>query len=103
MTRVLFVLTILSACLAIGCTPSPGADKAGESAANPTPAGNAPAGDSNGVQVMPSAAGGMAPVTGAQNIQGDGGFGVGSAAKDMARNKAAGGGSSLDQLPVGDE
>jgi len=94
------ILGVLTA-TAIGCTPT--TEPAKEAAAPPAPEAPTPANNASGVNVMPSAAGGMAPVTGAENLQGGGGYGVGSAAKDKARSMGGVGGSSLDQLPLGDQ
>lgn len=63
--------------------PVAGEEQAGAAAAT---------GGGGGVQVTPSAAGGLAPVTGTESLQG-GGSGVGQAAKDMARDVAGSAGS----------
>lgn len=51
----------------------------------------APAGGDSGIQIHGAGAGGIAPVTGTENLQGSGGGGggVGQAAKSAAQNAAA--------------
>ena len=71
---------LAAALLAFGCAP-----KADETAAPETPT----ASNEGGVAPMASgAAGGMTPVSGAESVDGAGGGGVGSAAKEMARRAA---------------
>ena len=90
----------------VGCTP-PAADESttspdSTSAAAPgaETGGAATSGDSSqgNVGVMPSAAGGLAPVQNPEALQGAGGGGVQQAAKDRARN--VGGATSADQMPT---
>ena len=103
---------LLSTILVIGCSQAPGTDESslppeGSQASAPgtgggTDMGSGGSGGSSGsVQIHTGGAGGLAPVTGTENLGGGGG-GVQQAAKDKARETAAGGGaSSLDQM--GDE
>ena len=69
--------------LAFGCAPKT------EDATSNTPAPTPTAANEGGVAPMASgAAGGMTPVSGAESVDGAGGGGVGSAAKEMARRAA---------------
>ena len=71
----------------------------------PKSTANQPTGDSSGINIHGAGAGGIAPVTGAENIQGSGGGGgVGQAAKSAAQNAAGSASSgSLDQMPADGE
>lgn len=70
-------------------------DAAPVPAAEPNNGGPAP--------MTSGAAGGMTPMSGTENLQGAGGGGVGSAAKSMAKDRAAGpAGGSLSQMPMDD-
>lgn len=94
MRLVALALLVVSSCLIIGCS------KEGEPEATVDPAASGAADPANGseIGIMTSGAGGMAPVTGTENIQGSGAV-PGQAAKDSARNAAAAAGSSsIDQL-----
>lgn len=93
--------------LLVGCNPPAAEDAGATPDAGSTPAvegGTAPAAGGSGdssqgnVGVMPSAAGGMAPVQNPEALQGAGGGGVQQAAKDRARN--VGGATSADQMPT---
>lgn len=75
--------------------PTTPANNAGSSASSsPNDPGIAPVGS--------GAAAGMTPVTNPGAVEGAGAGGVGQAAKDMARSKAASGSSSLNQMPADD-
>lgn len=67
---------------------------------NPMPAPKSQASDPG---IMPSAAGGLAPVTNPEAVDGGGGGGTGFAAKDMARRAAANGGAPAGSEPTGEE
>ena len=106
-------LALLSTLLVIGCSQAPGSDESslppeGSQASAPGTGGGtdmgaggtggSSGGSSGSVQIHTGGAGGIAPVTGTENLGG----GVQQAAKKKALDTAAGGGaSSLDQL--GDE
>ena len=72
------LLPLVVALLLVGCTPKPADDATAVSPAN---GGVAP-------MATTGAAGGMAPVTGAEEVGGGTGGGVGQAAKDMAHRAA---------------
>lgn len=82
----LLVSVFLAACSEP--TPETPAENATSTQAPPaTPGGN------SSVQIQTGGAGGAAPVTGTENLQGGGGYGVGQAAKDQARAAAGSAGS----------
>ncbi|MBN9502047.1 MAG: hypothetical protein J0H02_09765 [Armatimonadetes bacterium] len=60
-------------------------------------------GNGGGIAPMGPNVGGMTPVTGSDSVQGAGGGGVGSAAKDMARRAAANGGAPAGGADMGSE
>lgn len=89
---------LIAGLLLAGCEPTTGQEAAvpaeGATANQPVPE----TGGSSSVQIHTGGAGGIAPVTGTENLGGGGG-GVNQAAKNSARNAAdRAGGSSLDQL-----
>lgn len=114
--KVWHFLAAASLAVLVGCSSEePAEDAAGDVANTPNtaqanpgappaaqPQGNTGGGGNSGVQIHTGGAGGIAPVTGTESLQGGGGGGVHQAAKDSARKAAdKAGGSSLDQL--GDE
>lgn len=113
MRKLLIALLALGTLALIGCGSSEPEGKIGEEStttdaqtpesgttSEPTTSNTAPTGDGSGIAIHGAGAGGMAPVTGTENLQGSGGGGggVGQAAKSAAKN-AASSGSSLDQMP----
>lgn len=93
-----FVLALI-AVFAIGCAKEMEADIPEEESAAATEYEGGGFDEREEVGVVSPGAGGVAPVTNPQSVQGAGGGGVGSAAKDLAKRKAGGtAATSLDQL-----
>ncbi|MEI7984937.1 MAG: hypothetical protein WCI55_04855 [Armatimonadota bacterium] len=92
-----YLLALIIAPCAVGCQPTPdvnGANIEGQATVN-TPPQNEKA---SGVAPMAGGAGGMTPMSGTDSVGGDGGGGVGQAAKQMAKDKASNmGNGSLGQ------
>jgi hypothetical protein len=112
MRNILIALSLIAAFSLIGCQPpepegrvdgagtTQGAPNAttGETG-SPSTTSSAPNGGDSGIQIQGAGAGGIAPVTGTENLQGSGGGGVGQAAKAAANKAAANSsGGSLDQM-----
>lgn len=107
--RKLLAITILATLALVACGPAePEGYLEGDNPNAPTetaPAESTPTETSGGgVQIQGGAAGagGLAPVTGTENLQGGGG-GVGQAAKDQARRVSGSAGSSIDQMSTDGE
>ncbi|MGE0002743.1 MAG: hypothetical protein AB7F50_09190 [Fimbriimonadaceae bacterium] len=99
------LLAPLLSLVAFGCSSEPTAVPIeGETPAAEQPqTSSADPGSGGGIAPMTSgAAGGVTPVTGAESVQG-GGSGVNQAAKDKARDVAAGAGSGSLGAGTGDE
>lgn len=93
------IILLISAALVIaGCGKEPKEEVAGTP---PTPPGATPTGPSSGITPVGPNVGGITPVTG--DVGGTSGGGVASAAKDQAREAAAGMGSgSMQPVPTDD-
>lgn len=102
--KVFASLFIVCLCL-VGCSPggdannAPSPDQTNSVSNTPATPTGAPSGQGGGVAPMASgAAGGMTPMSGTESVGGEGGGGVGQAAKQMAKDKAGNMGSgSLGQ------
>jgi hypothetical protein len=108
-TGVFCIVSLLATWIVTGCEPkseAPKGESVTQTSADPSQANvSSSSGQTNpGIAPVGSGmAGGVTPVTGAENVQGGGGFGAGAAAKGMA-NRAAGQaqGGSLNQLDAGE-
>ncbi|MFM9872380.1 MAG: hypothetical protein ACKVQS_02810 [Fimbriimonadaceae bacterium] len=114
MKKLLIAMSLFASFALIGCqNPEPEGKVDGSGTTQGAPTGttgetgtpsstsNAPTGGDSGIQIQGAGAGGLAPVTGTDNLQGSGGGGggVGQAAKSAAKNAAANaGGGSTDQM-----